>query len=469
MISRCDLLITGGQIILPCGPTAADIAISDGRIQALLAPGSVAQARQVVQAGGLLLLSGVIDTHVHYRTGTSHRDDIREATRGAARGGATTVLGYVRSTEGKLLEQVALQKALVPECPLDIAFHGAITSKEDWATAIPALIEQGIRSFKFYMAYQREGLGISERVLYEGFKLIARLGGVAIVHAEHPDIIEAQRDELIRAGRTRISDFGLSRPVAAETEAIRRALALAELAGCPLTIAHVSSMAGLALITEQKQRRLLNNQARPPVYAESCPQYILLNESALETMGANAIVAPPLRSPENQEGLLRALFSGAIDVLGSDHSLQAVMQKGGDSFVAVNVGAPGVQTFFPVLLSQALEEDAAGRDVHPLFALQRASSETPARVFGLYPRKGRLGVGADADIVFVDPAAQWTVTPEWEGVNAVFSLWQGRRLTGRPIHSLRRGEWLLRDGALATETGGEYLARSAQGAMAAHS
>ena len=222
---------------------------------------------------------------------------------------------------------------------------------------------------------------------------------------------------------------------------MRRALWLANRAGCPLCFAHVSSAAALKLVIEHKTQRLLNANAHPGAYAESCPKYLLLDDGAYETLGGKAVVAPPLRSSEDQRALFESLLSGGVDVLGSDHSPHALEEKKGTSFLDVRAGVPGAQTFFPVLVSRFLEAASiAGsgsehsersrwhrRRMDPLFALQRAASHGPARLFGLYPRKGRIAVGADADFVLVDPRVAWSVTQDWLVSNAGFSLYEIER------------------------------------------
>lgn len=477
-INKPDKLVKGGHVVLPHGLAKMDILISQGRIQALVEPGVAdtgawAQADEIVDATRLVIFSGVIDTHVHFNTGTSHLDTIHDATRAAALGGTTTIVGHVRSTQGDIVGEIARQQELIKGCPIDVAFHGILTPQDDLVKIVPALIEKGVRSFKLFMTYQREGLGMDDRSLYMAFKEVAKWGGLPLVHAENPGIIAALQEELVAVGRTSITDYPASRPVHAEVEAIRRALWLAELANSPVYFVHVSSITGLELIAREKERRSVDLTLRPPVYAESCPKYLLLNDTAYQTLGGKAVVAPPLRSLEQQQALFQALLSGAIDTLGSDHSPHSVELKYGASFLAVQAGAPGAQTFFPVILSRVLEEQGAmgnlpgirgaangvkGRD-DALYALQSVISLRPSKIFGLYPRKGWLGPGADADLVFVNPQRDWRVTRDWLISNSGFSLYEGKQLRGKAIHSMVRGRWVMRDGQLVCESGGQYLER----------
>jgi dihydroorotase len=447
-----------------------DILISGDKIQALIEPGTATRSvgtamGKVFDARGLVILSGVLDTHVHFNTGTTHRDTIQEATRAAALGGTTTILGHVRSTSGDIVGEVARQRTFVKECPIDVAFHAILTAQDDLADVVPALIKLGVRSFKLFMTYQREGLGMDDQSMYLAFKAIARAGGLPVVHAENPGMIAALEDELAADGRTAITDFPASRPVFTEVEAVRRALWLAGLARCPVCFAHISSPESLALIATEREDYRLDAGRQQPVYAESCPKYMLLNDGAYETLGGKAVVAPPLRSAGQQQALFQALLSGAIDTLGSDHSPHAAELKEAVSFLDIRPGAPGVQTMFPVILSRVLAEAGQGATVKEgsgqgsLWALQRTISQRPARVFDLYPRKGWLGPGADADLVFVDPGLAWNVTMDWLLTNAGFTLYEGRRLQGKAVHSMVRGSWVMRQGHLVRQAGGQYLAR----------
>jgi len=462
-------------MISPHGLERQDVVIAKERVEALLAPDSPAlrDVDEVIDADGLILFSGIFDTHVHFETGTSHLDTLQNATRAAALGGTTTIIGHVRSPEGNLVAEVERQQSLVVDCPIDVAFHAIISQQDDVGKVVPALVERGVRSFKFFMPYADSGLGLDDRALYEAFEVIGRHGGVAVVHAEHPGLIAALEDALVATQRTTIPDYPASRPVETEVEAMRRALWLANRAGCPLCFAHVSSPAGLELVIERKAQRLLDANAHSGAYAECCPKYLLLNDGAYETLGGKAVVAPPLRSSEDQQALFESFLSGGVDVLGSDHSPHALEEKKGTSFLDVRAGAPGAQTFFPVLVSRVLEAASiAGtgsehdersrwhrRRVDPLFALQLAASYGPAKLFGLSPRKGRIAVGADADFVFVDPRIAWSVTQDWLVSNAGFSLYENRELKGRAMHTMVRGRWVLRDGELVRRVGGQYMPR----------
>lgn len=458
------MLIKGGHVVLSGDVILADILISQGRIQAVLEPGLTAidtweVAGDVFDATGLLIFPGVIDTHVHFSTSTAHMDTLQDVTRAAALGGTTTIVGYVRSTEGNIVSEIARQRDLTSACPIDVAFHAILTPQDDPERDVPALIEQGVRSFKLFMAYRKGGTGMDDQRLFETLKIVAKQGGMALVHAEDEDVIAATEAALVAAGRTHITDYPASRPVHTEVEAIRRALWLADLVSCPLYIVHVSTCEGLALITREKQRRLLDAATRRPVYAESCPKYLTLNETAYQTLGNIAKVAPPLRSAEEQQALHRAFLSGAIDAMGSDHSPHALERKQGASFLDVRASAPGAQTFFPVMLSQVLEESGDTNNIDALGSLQRTLSQRPAKIFDLYPQKGRIGPGADADLVFVDLEVTWEVTGDWLVSNSGFSLYEGRQLHGKPVHSMVRGRWVMRDGQLTCESGGQYLDR----------
>lgn len=475
---QTDKLVKGGYVVFPHGLTRMDILISRERVQALVEPGSAdnilsIQETETIDATGQIIFSGIIDTHVHFNTGTSHCDTIQEATKAAALGGTTTILGHIRSMTGDVAGEIDRQRELVQECPIDVAFHAILTAQDDLPTVVPALIKRGVRSFKLFMAYQREGLGMDDQGLYMAFRQIAESGGLPIVHAENQGMITALEAELVAAGRTAVADYPASRAVYTEVEAVRRALWLAELARSPVYFAHVSSIAALDLVAREKQRLSLDAECRRPVYAESCPKYLLLDDGAYRTLGGRAVVAPPLRNSEQRQALFRALLSGAIDALGSDHSPHPAQLKEGTTFPEIRPGAPGAQTLFPVMLSRMLEEEGAmatgayglqstsesAVKEHPLWTLQRTASLCPAKILSLYPRKGWLGPAADADLVFVEPHSSWEVTMDWLTSNSGFSLYEGRQLQGRAVHSMVCGRWVMRDGHLVGEKGGQYLGR----------
>lgn len=461
MASSTFRLIQGGLVVWPERVGRADLLLAGERIVALLAPDETPQmvgTAQVerVHAAGLLVLPGLIDTHVHFTTGTKHVDSLPQAAAGGALGGLTTLLGHVRSLDNDIVGEIARQRALVADCPIDVAFHAIIDPTDDVEQVIPALAAAGIRSFKFFMAYRREGTGMDDAQLLASFKQVAKVGGVALVHAEDDAAIQNIERDLAAAGRTDITDYPASRPAITEVEAIHRALHLAEMAGNALYIVHCSTAEGLCLLLKEKQRHLLGQ--RPPVYVESCPQYLLLEESVYRTLGGIAKIAPPIRPESERATLYQALLAGIFDGLGSDHSPHPLSSKQGADFTQMRAGGPGVQSLVPVLLSALLAEDATNAGgTQAIRQLARCMSRNPAQIFGLSPNKGEIAVGAHADLLLVDPASEWQIDPAWLISNSGFSVFAGRQLQGRVVHSLVRNRWVLRERELVAQGGGIAL------------
>lgn len=461
MTKSATLLIQGGRVVLPNHVVELDLLLANGRIHALLEPASSqrvfpTQELDTFDAGGLLIFPGVIDTHVHFETGSSHCDTLVDAANAAALGGTTTMLGHV-SSDTDLLKEIQRQREAVVNCPIDVAFHAIITPNQDPFEIIPELTKQGIQSFKFFMAYQNRGLGMDDTQLYEAFCAVAEVGGIALVHAEVDSMISVATQEMINRQATDFTDYSDSRPSTSEVEAIRRAIWLARQSGTSLYIVHVSTPEGLDLI---HQCRREEDARHPRVYAETCPKYLLLNREAYGSLQGKGVVAPPLRSIEEQADLIQAFYQGRFDALGSDHSPHALELKTGSSFLEVRPGAPGAQTFFPVMLDTVLPRgDQSQVTYDKLMVLQHATAAGPAKIFNLFPKKGHIGAGADADLVFIDPNCEWRVQKHDLRSNVGYSLYEGNTLRGQPVHSMVRGRWVMRDRALVSKKGGQYLGR----------
>jgi dihydropyrimidinase len=458
--SKADLLVMGGAVVLASGVReGASIVVRGGRVDQILAPGKpVPGAKQVIDARGKVVLPGVVDAHVHVETPGPptkpfgvYADSFESMTRAAVAGGVTTVIPHVFASAttqpAKYLRD--FRKAAERDAWADFGFHFGIRSDEDVA-AIPEVVEMGVRSFKTLMAYKQQGAMASDRLLADAMREIGRWRGLMMVHAEDGELIDALEQRAKAAGQRTPPVYACCRPSAAENIAIIRALALARGTGCVLYIVHLSTREGL--ITAKLAR-----DCGQAVVIETCPHYLFLTHEELQPhrLGPFAKIGPPLREQSNGDALWGAVREGAIDLIGSDHAprLRADKLRGLEDIFAAPFGSPGLETLLPVLYDEFRKRRL------PLTALARLLSETPARTFGMYPRKGAIAVGSDADLVVFDPAVRWTVDPERLQTNAKYSLWAGREVQGRAAATIVRGKVVYANGRPSGGKGrGRFLA-----------
>ena len=454
-----DLFVAGGELIAPGVRPDAGLVIRDGQIAEILAPGARPRAGDHIDARGKIVLPGVVDPHVHVDTPGPitkplgpYSDAFESMSRAAVAGGITTVMPFVfASGDDPPARYVERCRDLAEQdCRTDFSFHFGIVREQD-VEAIGDVAKLGVRSFKAMMDYKRQGIMVGDRLLTEAMTQVAATGGIMMVHAEDGELIDALEERARASGDVSPPSYARTRPAAAERLAVTRALALARATGCALYIVHVSSREGLEAATAERTR----GQA---VWIETCPHYLLLTRQQLEPdrLGPLAKIGPPLRDADDNDALWEALVGGTIDLVGSDHAPRQRADKliGLRDIFAAPFGGPGLETLLPVLF------DEFRRRHLPLTLLSRLLSEMPARVFGLYPRKGTIAVGADADLVVVDPDATWTIDPMPLQTNAKYSLWAGRQVSGRPVTTIVRGKPALLDGEITDARGwGRFLAR----------
>jgi dihydropyrimidinase len=461
--ARYDVALTGAEVVLPpLGTRRLTVAVAGEKVAALLEPDVPVEAARVVDARGRVILPGAIDPHTHlsyegYRgmpldaLGAHFESE----SASALVGGVTTVLITYRNAPPYQEIFEAMRRAGEERSRVDFAFSLGITSEEQ-RTAIPHYHrEYGVSSFKFYMAYRGEDAKATGNVyntyddgfLVEAMGLIADIpGAMAMVHPENIDVIARLRRRYQAEGRDGLAAWTASRPDFAEAENIRRALYLGEQAGCPVYIPHLSCAKGLDVVREHRARRTT------PVWVETCPQYLTHTKDSPE--GNLAKVNPPLREPADQAALWQGIVDGTIDTFGTDHCGVRREVKAGDIWAAVP-GFPGVGTMLPVLLSEGVRR---GRLT---FADAAAvTAYRTARIFNLYPRKGTLLPGSDADLCVVDPGLRRKVTPELLRSRSDFSLYEGWELEGWPVLTMVRGRVALEDGRVVAEPGhGRYQPR----------
>ncbi|MEM6552273.1 MAG: allantoinase AllB [Planctomycetota bacterium] len=428
-----DLLIRGGTLVTQEAVTEADIAIEDGTIVAV---GDLHDtARDEINATGLHIFAGLIDSHVHFNEpGRTHWEGIATGSAALAVGGGTTFIDMPLNSSPPVLTSEAFDaKADVGQAKsrCDFALWGGLTPTN--LDHLATLADRGVVGFKAFMCGSGidDFLAVNDESLYTGMTTAAQLGLPVAVHAESQTITAAHTK--LAQGRNDHSwqAWTVSRPVIAEVEAIQRALAFAEDTGCALHIVHVSSARAAQLVHQTKQQQHLD------VTCETCPHYLALTADDLPDLGARAKCAPPLRDEANQADLWDELLAGTFDVVGSDHSPAPPDMKSDDDAFAAWGGIAGVQSTLSLLLSHTPEP--------PLPLLTRLTATNPAQRFRL-PRKGQLAPGHDADLTLVDLSENFALTRDMLHDRHRLNPYTGRTLTGRPVRTLLRGQTTALDG-----------------------
>ena len=442
-MTSADLLICGGKVVTPQSVVEANVAVKDGTIIAVGVAGAMPQAREMLDASGLYVLPGAIDVHVHFRDpGYPHKEDFASGTAAAAFGGVTTVFDMpntippARTADalaGK--HRVAAEKAHV-----DFGLYGLLG--EDTIEHVPALVEGGVIGFKLYMGNTFGRIPCpSTGAMLEAFEVVAPTGKLISLHAETNSIMERREARLRGAGRLDPLAHLASRPAVVAVEAVSRAALLAEWTGARIHILHISSAEELRPLREAKARGV-------DITGETCPHYIMLSSEDYARFAGTIRVNPPVREKRNQEPLWEALADGTIDLIATDHAPHSPEEKTRNDIWTVDCGFPGVETQMPLMLTEA----NAGR--FGICDYVRWSAANPARIFGLYPRKGAIQPGSDADITVVDLAREWTIEDAALQSRSKITPWNGRRVKGLPIHTLVRGRFVMRNRALIVHTRG---------------
>ncbi|RJP71401.1 MAG: dihydroorotase [Candidatus Abyssobacteria bacterium SURF_17] len=444
-----SLRIDGGTIVTPRGRVRAGIAVTDGIISTIGKESELPKSARTVDASGLHILPGVIDPHVHFRyLDTPLDESFGLMTRSAAAGGVTTVLPFIASLESIVAGLDIFKQIYEMAAYVDGSFH-AIIFKQEQIREVGELIKQGISSFKFLLPYKGSealpGVGdIDEGLIYLGMREIARHGAVAMVHCESPDLFFRLRDELL-ATEPRDAHWHDARPNACEAHGIATIAHLAKLTACPLYIVHVSIKEGGDLV-----RRARADGVR--VWAETCPQYLSLTRFDTDKVWGK--VNPPLRGKEDIEQLWREVGVGTIDTVGSDHCPLSPDEKQG--LWHAKPGMPGIETMLPLMLSKGVNSGNIS-----LERLVEVCCENPARIFGLYPRKGTIQVGADADLVLVDLGQEEKLDVKKMHDVYSYSAYDGWKVKGWPVMTVVRGEIVMHDGKITGQPGhGKFLQAS---------
>ncbi|GAC1417332.1 MAG: dihydropyrimidinase [Acidobacteriaceae bacterium] len=457
------ILIKGGTVVSARESGTADVLL-EGSTVAEVRNGINTHGHEVLDASGLLVLPGGIDVHTHLDMpfgGTVSADDYEWGTRAAAIGGTTTVIDFCLQTMGRPMAE-ALEiwraKAAGKAC-IDYSLHMAVTDLgpgDAWLDDIDAMVREGITSFKIFMAYPNV-LMVDDRTIFKLMERTKDLGALVCVHAENGTVIDAIVQEALAAGRTGPLYHALTRPTIAEAEAVHRVIALSELAGgAKVYIVHVSCEDAMLEVAAARQRGL-------PVMGETCTQYLVL--SLEDDMGkpgfedAKYVFTPPLREKRNQQPLWQAVKDDVLQVVSTDHCpFRFADQKtlGLGNFTKIPNGGPGIENRMQLAFHHGVNE---GR-----MSLERfvaATAENPAKIFGMYPKKGVIAAGSDADIVLWDPAAEYTITAATQHMHTDYSIFEGFKVKGNARKVYARGECVVDSGQFLGRVGrGQFVRRA---------
>jgi len=445
-------VVRGGTVVTPWSVVSVDVGIDDGTIRAI---GPKLAGMRTIDADGRLVLPGVIDAHTHMAlpvAGTRSSDDFYTGTVAAACGGVTTIVDFTVGTpETSIPDEIERRLEQVREAVVDVALHGEVVGWEPGAEdEFAEAVRRGVTSFKFYTAYEGSGRRTAPSIMKRAFEALEELGAVAVVHCEDEGLIRSIAEGLTPAELAEMTTLAIARPDLCEGAAITQVGRLGEETGCRAHIVHVSSALGLAAVREARGRG-----AR--LTAETCPQYLVLTAGSYERMDGYLFAASPaLRTDADQRALWKGLRRQELDFVATDHCPFTREQKTWrGTFTDLPYGLPGVETLLPLVYSEGV-----GRGLLHLSDVPRLLSEGPARVYGLYPRKGAIEPGSDADLVLFDPDETWEISAGGLHMNTDFSPYEGWSVAGKVVATLSRGEVVYADGAVSADRGrGQFLFR----------
>ena len=429
-----DLVIRNGKVVSHDAVFPASVAIKDGRILAVGADDAMPGAMESFDATGLHVLPGAIDVHVHFRDpGYPDKEDFASGTAAAAFGGVTTVFDMPNTIPPTgTAEILAAKQAMAAEkAHVDFGLYGLLG--EDTIEHVPDLVKGGVIGFKLYMGNTFGKIpSPSTGAMLEAFEVVAATGKRISLHAETNSIMERRQERLTSAGRRDPLAHIASRPAVVAVEAVSRAAILAEWTGARIHILHISSAEELRPLREAKARGV-------DITGETCPHYLMLSTDDYHTMAGIVRVNPPVREKRNQEPLWNALTDGTIDLIATDHAPHTPEEKTRNDIWAVDCGFPGVETQMPLMLN------AVNNGRLSISDYVRKSAFNPARIFGLYPHKGAIAPGSDADIALVDLARDHIINDSDLQSRSKISPWNGRRIKGLPVHTLVRGRFVMKN------------------------
>ena len=451
-------LIRNGRIVTAVDDYHADILI-DGEQVALIGKTLDVQADKIIDAKGRMVIPGGIDPHTHMDLpfgGTSSSDDFETGTVAAAHGGTTTIIDFAVQYKGQALNEaldVWFKKA-EGRTSVDYAFHLICTDLPD--SRLPelhALIDQGVTSFKLFMAYPGVFL-VDDATIYKAMVKTGEKGGLICMHAENGVVIDALVKQAVAEGKTAPKYHALTRPTRMEAEGVHRAIAIAEVAQTPVYIVHLSSSDALEEVTRARDMGV-------PAYAETCPQYLFLDYSVYEKPGfegAKWVMTPPIREKWNQEKLWRGLQYNDLQVISTDHCpfcFKEQKELGRDDFSKIPNGGPGVEHRMSLIYNGGV---VGGKISVNRFV--EITSTNSARIFGMFPKKGTIAIGSDADIVIFDPNEEMTISAKTHHMNVDYSAYEGVKVRGVTKTVLSRGTVVIEEGKYVGKKGhGRFIKR----------
>jgi dihydropyrimidinase len=456
-MSECDLVVRGGTVVTAGSSAQCDVGITDGKISQL---GGALSAKRELDASGSLVLPGGIDMHVHLSTDEPPApgepawvDDFASGSAAAIAGGITTIGNMTFPGEGDSLRQALARDLELARATASVDYvlhsvmYGGMT---DAVAELPLLADAGHQSLKLFMTAETFDQHADQMI--EAVRTAGQLGMLTMLHCEDGALVRFAGEQLLAAGRGNLSDWAASRPVGAERTAVERAVAICEATDSPIYIVHLSSQPALAAARAGRARGL-------PVFVETRPLYLYLTSEVLAAPdGGKYIGAPPLREPDDLAALWAGIADGSIDTIGSDHAPWRLEDKIDPALdvLTARQGVADLETMLPMLYSEGVR---SGRISLSRFVELTATN--PARLFGLYPRKGTIAIGSDADLLVLDPQRHRAVDGGSMQSRAGYSAYDGHEVYGWPRFTVRRGEVLLEDGEVRAQPGqGQWLPRT---------
>ncbi|MGB7624635.1 MAG: dihydropyrimidinase [Terriglobia bacterium] len=460
-------LIQNGIVTTAVDNFSADLLIEGSKITALGAKLPAQNIDKIIDAQGMLVIPGGIDAHTHLDMpfgGTTSADDFESGTRAAAFGGTTTIVDFAIQGRGGRIQD-ALEtwwKKALGRAVIDYGLHMIVTDLSEGSTdadkgldSMNSVVQEGVTSFKLFMAYPG-ALMVDDGTIFKALSQTAKNGALVCMHAENGSAIDVIVRRAIAEGKTAPIYHALTRPTTAEGEAVNRAIALAEIAQAPVYIVHLSSNEALQKVAEARDRGVM-------AYAETCPQYLLLSLEDMEKMpdfeGAKVVFTPPLREKWNQAKLWDGLRTNSLQIVSTDHCpfcFKEQKELGRGDFTKIPNGGPGIENRLQLLYEHGVNQKriSVNRWVE-------ITSTAPAKMFGLYPRKGTLAVGSDADIVIWDPNAEHVLSAKTHHMRVDYSMFEGWKIRGNARTVISRGEVIVDQGQFLGKAGrGEFLKRA---------